>query len=219
MKSILPMGHLVGDFREKSRFYRYAGIVGCILMVLVSGSRLGLLSLISVSVIAWWMSLFGRPFILWITGIPILSFGESFATKFREARADSSRVREALARIAVDRWRSEAPVWGHGQVEAGPHLVEYMMIGSHHTWFGLLYVKGMVGMVAMAVPLAVSFLYFWLKAIQTEEGRVALMFLYTFGENLEVLAYLIWPGLLFIGIASKDSLSFAEEPEKPRPAV
>ena len=102
----------------------------------------------------------GRPFFLWVTGVgiaftglamaPLITFADDFATRFREARADSSRVREALARIAVNRWRDEAPVWGHGQLEAGPHLVEYMMIGSHHTWFGLLYVKGAVGMVAMA---------------------------------------------------------------------
>jgi len=213
--------YFVFALRDKSLFYRTVGIIGCIIMVLLSGSRLGLLALISVSFITWWLSMMGRPFMLWITGIgtaftglimaPLLGFAEEFATRFREARADSSRVREALARIAVNRWRSEAPLWGHGQVEAGPHLVEYMMIGSHHTWFGLLYVKGAVGLVAMAVPLALSSIYFLFKAIHTEEGRVALsvmllLFLYTFGENLEVLAYLIWPGLLFIGIASKDTL-------------
>jgi len=214
--------YFVFALREKSRFYRYAGILGCVIMVLLSGSRLGLLSLITVSATTWWLSMMGRPFMLWVTGIgtafvglimaPLLGFAEEFATRFREARADSSRVREALGRIAVNRWRSEAPLWGHGQVEAGPHLVEYMMIGSHHTWYGLLYVKGAVGLVAFAIPLACSFLYFLIKAIHTEEARVALsimllMFLYTFGENLEVLAYLIWPGLLFIGIASKDALT------------
>jgi hypothetical protein len=30
-----------------------------------------------------------------------------------------------------------------------------------------------------------------------------LMFLYTFGENLEILAYLFWPGLVMLGIAHK----------------
>ncbi len=211
--------YFVFALHEKKRFYRYAGIAGCILMVLLSGSRLGLLSLVSVSLITWWISMMGRPFFLWVTGVgialtglamaPLLTFADDFATRFREARADSSRVREALARIAVNRWREEAPVWGHGQLEAGPHLVEYMMIGSHHTWYGLLYVKGAVGMVAMAVPLACSFFYFLFKAMVSRDGRVALgivflLFLYTFGENLEVLAYLIWPGLLFIGLASKD---------------
>lgn len=213
--------YFVFALQEKNLFYRVGGIIGCVIMVLLSGSRLGLLSLITVSMIAWWLSMMGRPIILWVSGIgaaimgllmaPVLTFAEEFSTRFREARADSSRVREALGRIAVNRWREEAPIWGHGQVEAGPHLVEYMMIGSHHTWFGLLYVKGAVGMVAMAVPLACAFVYFLIKSIYAREGRVALsvillLFLYTFGENLEVLAYLIWPGLLFIGIASKHTL-------------
>ncbi len=213
--------YFVFALQEKVKFYRYAGYIGCVLMILMSGSRLGLLALLSVSFIAWWLSMMGRPVILWISGVgatcvglimaPLLNFIEDFATKFREARADSSRVREALARIAVNRWREEAPIWGHGQVEAGPHLVEYMMIGSHHTWYGLLYVKGAVGFVAMAVPLAASFFYFLFKSLTSKEGRVAcaimlLLFLYTFGENLEVLAYLIWPGLMFIGLASKKTI-------------
>ncbi len=221
--------YFVFALREKNRFYRYAGYIGCITMVLLSGSRLGLLSLITVSLITWWLSMMGRPLVLWISGVaasftglamaPILGFAEEFSTRFREARADSSRVREALGRIAVNRWRDEAPLWGHGQVEAGPHLVEYMMIGSHHTWYGLLYVKGAVGFFAMAVPLACGVLYFLVKAMHTREGQVALsilllLFLYTFGENLEVLAYLIWPGLLFIGIASKNTLLTQSEPDE-----
>ena len=32
-----------------------------------------------------------------------------------------------------------------------------------------------------------------------------ILFLYTFGENLEILAYLYWPGLILMGIGfSKD---------------
>ena len=45
-------------------------------------------------------------------------------------------------------------IWGHGTVERGPHIVEYMPIGSHHTWNGLLFVKGMVGYAGLAVPMA-----------------------------------------------------------------
>jgi hypothetical protein len=31
-------------------------------------------------------------------------------------------------------------------------------------------------------------------------GMILLLFLYTFGENLEILAYLFWPAMIFIGI-------------------
>ena len=141
---------------------------------------------------------------------------------FTEARADSSRVRAALGRIAVERWRSEAPVWGHGVVEGGPHLVEYMPIGSHHTWFGLLFVKGAVGFVALVVPMLVSLLELGVKASRTVQARIGfgmmlLLFLYTFGENLEVLAYLIWPGLLFIGLGARPANSPSNSPSELKP--
>jgi len=144
-----------------------------------------------------------------------------FMEKFRAARAESSRVREILGRIAVDRWQGEAPLWGHGIVEKGPHLVEYMPIGSHHTWFGLLFVKGAVGFLALAIPLAWSFIDLLLKAQTSKEAQVGLavvmlMFLYTFGENLEILAYLFWPGLVMLGIAHKQPY---RSPLAERPAA
>jgi hypothetical protein len=89
-------------------------------------------------------------------------------TKFKEARAESTRVRQTLKEIAGYRWKTEAPIWGHGVVEPGPHLVEYMPIGSHHTWYGLLFVKGIVGLFALAVPMALSFLVLLFKAQKYE---------------------------------------------------
>ena len=125
-------------------------------------------------------------------------------------RADSNRVRELLGDIAIERWRTEAPIWGHGIVERGPHAVEYMPIGSHHTWFGLLFVKGAVGAIALAVPLIWSTIEFALLAVtRSAAGRIAfgmvlLMTFYSIGENLEILAYLMWPGLIVMGIAARE---------------
>jgi len=134
---------------------------------------------------------------------------------FINARADSSRVRAALARMAYHRWETEAPVFGHGAVERGPHLVEFMPIGSHHTWHGLLFVKGAVGFVALAVPLAWSFFELLAKAQRDPVARAALgvvlvLVFNSFGENLEILAYLAWPGLLVMGIASRHKLMVPE---------
>ena len=131
--------------------------------------------------------------------------------RFDSARADSSRVRAVLGDIAVERWQSEAPVFGHGIVEKGPHLVEYMPIGSHHSWYGLLFVKGIVGFLALLVPLVWTLGELLVKAQGDETARVGLaigltLFLYTFGENLEVLVYLYWPGLILIGTAFRHSL-------------
>lgn len=134
---------------------------------------------------------------------------------FMGARADSSRVRSTLARIAYRRWETEAPIFGHGIVERGSHLVEFMPIGSHHTWHGLLFVKGAVGFAALALPLAWSFFEMLAKAQRDAVARAALgmvlvLLFNSFGENLEILAYLAWPGLLVIGIAAKRKLLVPE---------
>ena len=140
----------------------------------------------------------------------ILDWIDATLNSVKSMRADSTRVRELLGEIAITRWWTEAPIWGHGIVERGPHAVEYMPIGSHHTWYGLLFVKGAVGAIALAIPLAWSLIEFALLAVtRSKAGRIAfgmvlLMSFYSIGENLEILAYLIWPGLLVMGIAARE---------------
>ncbi len=201
---------------EPQRRLRLAALAGAVVMVLVSGSRLGLVSLPLVAAAGFALSRLGRPWLHYIGAMASLLLGlfashvltilEDARMTFHAARPESSRVRAALGRIALDRWTNEAPWFGHGIVERGPHLVEYMPIGSHHTWFGLLFVKGLFGLLALAVPLVWTAAVLLKMAQREATARTALCVLlvlvfYSFGENLEVLAYLIWPGLLAIGIA------------------
>jgi len=203
-----------------TRWY-YFGIIGSVLMCLVSKSRLALVCIAIVGVASWAISRLTRLPILSAFSLSSVSAGinapiiiqklDDFNQKFKSARADSSRVRSALGRIATDRWENEAFVWGHGIVEKGPHLVEYMMIGSHHTWYGLLFVKGVVGFIALAVAMGYSFIDLVIKAQKNDISRVGvsiilILFLYTFGENLEILAYLYWPALVLLGIALKQGV-------------
>ncbi|CAN1211943.1 Capsular biosynthesis protein [Tumidithrix helvetica PCC 7403] len=206
--------------QEKQANWRWVGMAGCVLMCMVSASRLALLCLPVVWLLTWVLAKLSRPTALISLGIASTLLGliapkliealNAFSEGFSAARADSSRVRATLGRIAVDRWWREAPIWGHGTVEGGGHIVEYMPIGSHHSWFGLLFVKGIVGLLALAVPMLYSFFDLLFKAQRSETAKVGLsmilvLFLYTFGENLEILAYLVWPGLLMIGIGFKAS--------------
>lgn len=202
---------------ETNAFWRRTGVSSSVIMILMSQSRLALVALILMMGLLWaWRRLSGPAiafcsaagaFLFAFTGGWILQRLELFYGAIKAARADSTRVRETLARIALQRWQEEAPIWGHGVVERGPHLVEYMPIGSHHSWYGLLFVKGVVGLLALAVPLIGS------VCALTAAGaslpcRVAaccalLLLAYTFGENLEILAYLIWPGLVMMGIGHR----------------
>lgn len=202
---------------ETDRFWRRIGVTASVMMILMSQSRLALLALIFMVGLLWAWRRLSAPaiafcaalgaFVFAFAGAWILETLISSYDAIKAARADSTRVRETLARIALQRWENEAPIWGHGVVERGPHLVEYMPIGSHHSWYGLLFVKGVVGLLALAVPLACS-VYALTRAGADLPCRVAaccalLLFAYTFGENLEILAYLIWPGLIMIGLGHR----------------
>jgi hypothetical protein len=141
----------------------------------------------------------------------LLTAASNFWDNFKGARAGSTRVRFALKRIAVRRWEEEAPIWGHGIVEPGPHLVEAMPIGSHHTWAGLLFVKGIVGFLSLAIPMAATMVTLIWRASNPrfQLGSVGLsmiviLLMYTFGENLEILVYLYWPGMVMMGLALQE---------------
>ena len=128
---------------------------------------------------------------------------------FKSVRADSSRVRETLQRIAIERWQSDGYWFGHATVGPGKHIVEYMAIGSHHTWYGLLFVKGLVGFCALLVP------FVWQMALTLQDaaigtrGRLPLgimmtLMLLSFGENIEIEVYLLWPALVVLGIHARE---------------
>ena len=202
--------------QEKDLSWRLAGIAGFLAIALLSQSRLALVAIAIVVPIAWaaarvdrgwlWWVGAGGALILGLFGLELAAIIEQLASDFSSARADSSRVRAALGRIALERWENEAYWFGHGIVENGPHLVEYMPIGSHHSWYGLLFVKGLLGALALALPLLLTLVRLaWTArtgAVQrTGFALVLVLVLYSFGENLEILAYLFWPALILIGRA------------------
>lgn len=152
-----------------------------------------------------WQMLAGLAASMAVLGGALMQAVEGAVAGFRGARADSTRVRETLQRIAAERWETDAWWWGHGTVQPGPHLVEFMPIGSHHTWWGLLFVRGMVGFLAWLIPFAAHALRVTLDAACHRRGRRPLgilltLLLLSFGENIEIQVYLLWPALVALGI-------------------
>ena len=206
--------YLLLALQEKDKKWRIRGILGALFMAYICKSRLALISAVVVPIIVFFVSNLSKPIVLLILGfssfisgitstILIRTFDE-FMTRVKEARADSTRVRAELKKIAFDR-SVEAPIWGHGLQEKGPHLVEYMPIGSHHTWAGLMFVKGIVGVLGLAIPMALSFVVLFIRAQRHKVSGVAfgmllILALYTLGENLEILVYLYWPGMIVMGM-------------------
>jgi len=208
--------YLIICVNESNRLWRRMGIMGALVMCLFCQSRAGWAIFILLVPALYLLGQLKQP-LLWLLlgtvvsavcllGQPLIEGAQTAHQQIKDSRAGSTRVREALATIAIQRWESEAPIWGHGVVERGPKMVEHMPIGSHHSWYGLLFVKGVVGLLALAVPLVITLVYLSADAVNSARSRSALLVVlvftgYSFFENLEVLAYLYWPALIWLGLA------------------
>ena len=160
--------------QEKNFRWKCCGLAGSLLLIWMSRSRMATLFLLVVFLSSWILRTITHPKTLFALGslsvlsglsAPLIeSVSWNYWQQFHATRAGSSRVRSVLQRIAIRRWREEAPIWGHGTVDEGPHLVEYMPIGSHHTIFSLLFIKGMVGLAAFLIPMVVTTIALWVKS-------------------------------------------------------
>ncbi len=213
---LLSCIYLVFCFQEKDPKWRNFGILGCVVMCLLSKSRAGWV----IFAMLWPMILFSdklkEPWVLFTLGIgiplllilgqPVFEWVMDSYQDIKASRPDSTRVRATLANLALQRWQSEAPLFGHGIVEPGAKITAGMPIGSHHSWYGLLFVKGIVGLFALTIPFFISILYLFWRSISDKTAQTALCLMavfvcYSFFENLEILTYLYWPALLWVGIA------------------
>ncbi len=207
---------------EKDKTWRVIGLIGNAAMITMAASRMGMIVLLLAPITVWGLSRLTRPWIMVSTAIsilvlallfePITSHLVGLLEDIKGARADSTRVRAALGNIAFYRWSSEAYWFGHGVMESGTHLVEFMPIGSHHNWYGLLFVKGMIGLLAFAIPFGLTIIVLLIKAQYQVSSRLALgmcliIAFFSLSENLEALAYMTWPAWLLIGIGLRSKLS------------
>ncbi|MEP5153016.1 O-antigen ligase domain-containing protein [Planktotalea sp.] len=204
---------------EKDIKWRSIGLAAGALMILASKSRMGLVGLTACTIGPRMMPLLLRGW-AWqvaaaltasmaVLGTRVAMAAIDGVAAFKGARADSTRVRETLQRIASERWQNDAYWFGHGTVQPGSHAVEYMPIGSHHTWYGLLFVKGAVGFLALLVPFVWQTLLALKDAAVSPRGYLPLgimmtLTLLSFGENIEIEAYLLWPALVVLGIHARE---------------
>lgn len=216
---------------ERNMRWRMAGLAAGILMVLASKSRMGLVGLVFCTIPPRLLPLLGRQWAVFllagltaslaITADRLITTLSTGVSAFKNARADSTRVRATLQRIAEERWWNEAFWFGHGRPEPGSHIVEYMPIGTHHTWYGLLFVKGALGFVALLIPLIYNVTLALADTALSARGRLPLgillvICLLSMGENIEIEAYLLWPGLMILGIHAREMASDPKTFVQPR---
>lgn len=207
---------LIFSCQEKDRFWKYSGLLGSFMMCLLAQSRVGWVVYMALAPLCLlrkeiynprWLLFFGVIIpVIALLGEPLFDWLNNNYLDLKASRPNSTRVRHTLEVLALQRWESEAPIWGHGIVERGPKIVEGMAIGSHHSWYGLLFVKGIIGLLALAIPLLFTSLYLLWTSKKSQICYTAMLMLfviicYSFYENLEILSFILWPAFLWIGIS------------------
>ncbi len=205
---------------DPNRFWRWLGIGVNIALVLVSESRMGMAALVVLPVVRLiWVNLvkptwvLGGGLSLFLGGLlsaPLITGLTDLKSYIDGQRGNSSQLRATLQKLTRDRI-SEAPIWGHGIKAPGPELVRGMPLGSHHSWWGVLFVHGFVGFTALVIAMGYSLWDLGIKALTSPIAQAGFMVLLTmlafsFSENLETLAYMYWPGLIMLGISFKEEL-------------
>lgn len=223
---------------EKVPKWRIAGIVSALVMVMASQSRAALICIPLVLIFVWLIRNLFNPrvqllsslacFIIGIFSFQIGKFIGIAQEQFTNFRGKdslySSRTRNILYRMTIDRWWNNAPIWGHGRVaETGPALVGLMPVGTHNTWLGGLYTFGLVGFVPFAIAAGFSFFNLIIETRKSNTAKVGLslfisFFVSTFTDSVEYLNYVYWSAFLFMGVAlreQQEKLELAEQSFDP----
>ena len=211
------------SLNEKDNVLKLLAILSAILMCFLTGSRAALIGIFIIPLVVFLIYKVSS-FIIFLllslmTTVSVIFFDSlyvsivSMAQYIRSLRPESSRVRSLLAEYGLIRWREEAFWWGHGLPSEGPELVKSMQIGSHNTWVALLYIKGLIGLLSFIFPLSLTFAYLLKRALTENSltsicglGVIAVLCQYTISEDLEFLMYILWPALIFMGIAISDGV-------------
>ena len=204
---------------EEDRKWRFLGIMGAVAMIVFSASRMAKIALVVVPIFIWCLTHCLHPWFQIVAGflsplfVMILPWVRTLLNalkeRFHNARPGSSIVRKALRDMTRQQWERDAPLWGHGILRRGPLITAGIPIGTHHTWLGLLYLHGIFAFSALATGFFLSFLDLGIKAFTHKTARIGLailtvFFLFSLGDNIDILAYLYWPGLIVIGQGFKE---------------
>jgi hypothetical protein len=205
--------------QESERTWKLIGIVGSIMMIIFSFSRLAIVSLPAIFITVWFLTKITLPRIHFAMSIAcflgglfsvnlinFLDFFKQTVDSIRKDSSSSSEVRNKIYSLTLDHWRREAPIWGHGiNAEKGPQVLANMPIGSHHTWFGLLYTHGLVGFIPFVVAVIWTLIDLLIKAQNSREAKLGLgimliILISSFTDNIQVFAYMYWTALMMLGI-------------------
>jgi hypothetical protein len=212
--------------QEPNKKIRFLGMAGAAALTIGSVSRAAIIYLPIIPLITWVISNFLNPWLQILLAATAAGGGifsselkiiyDEFTLGVREYRSGSTKARDVIQQLALNAWREEAPIWGHGGIaDTGPVSVGSRGIGSHNTWYGILYAHGLIGAIPLAIAFVWSFFDLLLKLKTHQSAGAGISILLTMAvfsglDNIDFLAYLCWPGLVILGIAFKGEAPTAE---------
>jgi len=215
---LICMVILIFAVAERDLKWKTIGIISSLTCMYLSATRTCYIALPMTMLIMFIVDNFAKVYFSFLAGFASFVFAiasdrlvhlfHDLKDKFRGTRVSSSRVRDVLARIGLRRWR-ESRIWGHGRPGPGNNATAQMPIGTHHTWIGLLFTKGLIGFFAFLIPVVASLFILLYRFKQNQTAKVGLSFLIAFlffstTETIESMAYCCWPGLLIMGAAFRE---------------
>jgi hypothetical protein len=211
--------------QETDPKWRKIGIYTYVFLIFASQTRTAILSLLFIFIFLqllknWFrvQALFMAGFATSILGIflpkiiDVLQPAKNFLDQYRgKDSAESGKLRGYINRMTIARWQSESPIWGHGVIEEfgqGPRITYGVPLGTHSTWFAILYLHGIVGFLALAIAFIWGFFDLLIKSKSSNTAEVGLAILivfiiFGFTEPLHIWPYVYWPALLVLGISFK----------------
>jgi hypothetical protein len=211
--------------QETDQKWRIIGMGTYIFLIFASQTRTAIIALLLNFIFLKLLRNWSRSQVLFIAGFAssllgivlpklteILQPVKDFFNKYRgKDSADSGKLRGYINRMTLARWQSESPIWGHGVIGEfgqGPRITYGIPLGTHSTWFAILYIHGLVGFIALALAFIWSFFDLLIKSRTSKVAEISLaiiLVLITFGftEPINIWTYVYWPALLMLGIAFK----------------
>jgi hypothetical protein len=207
---------------ESDKRWRWMGIFSSIFILVLTQGRTAIVALPFVLGFVWYLTHCIRPWVQFASGFISLLAGlyapsvingiRDFRASFDNARAGSSKVRNIVYEMTLERWWKDARIWGFGiRQEKGPEITFNVPLGTHHTWFGVLYSYGLVGCISLALVFLWTLIDLLIKTPRSENAKMGLkifliLLISSFADTIEMFSYLYFPGLIVLGNAFSESL-------------
>ncbi len=201
---------------EKNPKWKFIGMTGAFIGLIASFSRACIALFFIACCLYFWVRM--NRFFRWVVlplaaviavpilvfDIPILAPIEEAYNSIRDMRAGSSSAREMGYELSWEGFL-ESPILGKGWPGGYVHENIPMPIGTHSTFYGVLYTGGILTFGSYALAIVITIIYTYLKALKgnvvsiTSFLIVACLGIFSYAEGVYIMALPLFYLMFWIG--------------------